>query len=55
MKEIPVDSRIKNLIDGLTEDPEDNPDGFIPIIKLHNARLKKASMTQHWTQYDRNG
>jgi len=42
MKEIPSNSRTKNLIDGLTEDPEDNPDGFIPIMKLHNARLKKA-------------
>jgi len=44
MKEIPYDSRTKNLIDSLTEDPEDNPDGFIPIIKLHNARLKKAHL-----------
>ena len=42
MKEIPYDLRTKNLIDGLTEDPEDNPDRFIPIIELHNARLKKA-------------
>jgi len=44
MKEIPYESRTKNLIDGLTEDPEDNPDGFIPIIDLHNARLKKAHL-----------
>jgi len=43
-KEIPCDSRTKDLIKGLTEDPEDNPDGFIPIIELHNARLKKAHL-----------
>jgi len=41
---LPVDSRIKNLIEGLTEDPEDDPDGFIPIIELHNARLNKAHL-----------
>ena len=41
MQEIPCDSRNKNLIDGLTEDPEDNPDGFNTTIELHNARLKK--------------
>ena len=44
MKEIPCDSRTKNLIEGLTEDPEDHPDRFIPIIVLHNARLKKAHL-----------
>ena len=44
MKEIPYDLRTKNLIDGLTEDPEDNPDGFIPIIELHNVRLKKTHL-----------
>jgi len=44
IKEIPYDSRTKNLIEGLTKDPEDNPDGFIPIIELHNARLKKAHL-----------
>jgi len=44
LKEISVDSRIKNLIEGLTEDPEDNPDGLIPIIELHNARLNKAHL-----------
>ena len=49
LKEIQFDSRIKNLIDGLTEDPEDNPDGFIPIIELHNARLKKAHLLQEAT------
>jgi len=49
MKEIPYDSRTKNLIDGLTEDPEDNQDGFIPIIALHNARLKKAHLLHEAT------
>jgi len=44
MKEIPYDSLTKNLIDSLTEDPEDNTDGFIRIIELHNARLKKAHL-----------
>jgi len=44
MKEIPYDSRTEDLIEGLTEDPEDNPDGFIPTIELHNARLKKAHL-----------
>jgi len=37
------------LIDGLTEDPVDNPDGFIPIIELHNARLKKAHLLHEAT------
>ena len=32
------------MIEGLTEDPEDNPAGFISIIELHNARLKKAHL-----------
>jgi len=41
-KEIPYDLRTKDLIECLTVDPEDNPAGFIPIIELHNARLKKA-------------
>jgi len=44
LKEIPVDSRIKNLIEGLTEDPEDNPEVFIPIIELHKARFHKAHL-----------
>jgi len=42
LKEISYDSRTKKLIDGLTEDPEDYPDGFISILESHNARLKKA-------------
>ena len=44
MLEIPHDSRTKNLLDGLTEDPEDNPDGFISIVELHNAHLTKAHL-----------
>jgi len=44
LKEIPVDSRIKNLIEGLTEDPEDNPEVLIPIIELHKARFHKAHL-----------
>ena len=42
--EIPYDSRTKDLIDCLTEDPEDNPVVFIPIIELHTARLEKAHL-----------
>jgi len=51
MKEIPCDSRNKNLINGLTEDPKDNPDGFNTTIELHNDRLKKhtSSTKQHRT------
>ena len=50
MKEIiPYDSRTKNLIEGLTEDPEDNSVGFIPTIELHNARLKKAHLLHEAT------
>jgi len=41
-KEIPYDSRTKDLIEGPTKDPEDNLAGFIPIIELHNVRFKKA-------------
>jgi len=40
MQEIPYDPRTKNLFDDLTKDPEDNLDGLISIIELHNARLK---------------
>ena len=40
--EFPHDSQTKKLIDGLSEDPEDHPAGFIPIIERHNARLKRA-------------
>jgi len=48
-KEIPHDSRIKKLIDGLSEDPEDDLDGFISIIERHNARLKKAHLLHEAT------
>jgi len=43
IKEIPHDSQTK-LIDGLSEDPEDHPAGFISIIERHNARLTKAHL-----------
>ena len=49
IKEISHDSRTKKLIDGLTEDPEDYPDGFIPIIELHNVCLKKAHLLHEAT------
>ena len=49
IKEIPHDSQTKKLIDGLTEDPEDHPDGFISIIERHNARLKKAHLLHEAT------
>jgi len=42
-KEIPQDSQTK-LIDGLSEDPEDHPAGFIIIIERHNAHLTKAHL-----------
>jgi len=42
-KVISHDSHIK-LIDGLSEDPEDHPVSFIPIIERHNARLEKAHL-----------
>jgi len=47
--EIPYESLITNLFEGLTEDPEDNPDGLIPIIELHNARPKKAHLLHEAT------
>jgi len=49
-KEIPHDSHIKKLIDGLSEDPEDHPAGFIPIIERHNARLKRAYLLHEATR-----
>ena len=48
-KEIPHDSHTK-LIDGLSEDPEDHPAGFIPIIERHNARLKRAYLLHEATR-----
>jgi len=50
-KEIPHDSQTKKLIDGLSEDPEDHPASFIPIIERHNARLKKAHLLHEATRY----
>jgi len=38
------------LIDGLSEDPEDHPAGFIPIIERHNARLKRAYLLHEVTR-----
>jgi len=49
-KEIPHDSHIKKLIDGLSE-PEDHPAGFIFIIERHNARLKRAYLLHEATRY----
>ena len=48
-KEIPHNSRTNKLIDGLSEDPEDHPDGFISIIERHNARLEKAYLLHEAT------
>jgi len=48
--EISHDSLNIKLIDGLSEDPEDHPVEFIPIIKRHNARLKKAHLLLEATQ-----
>jgi len=50
-KEIPYDSQSIKLIDGLSEDPEDHPAGFIPIIERHNAHLKKAHLLHEATRY----
>ena len=51
-REIPYDSQIKELIDGLSEDPEDHPAGFIQIIiERHNARLKRAYLLHEATRY----
>jgi len=51
IKEIPYDSHIKKLFDGLSEDPDDHPAGFIPIIERHNARLKRAHLLHEATRY----
>ena len=57
--EISHDSLTIKLIDGLSEDPEDLPAEYIPIIKRHNAHLKKAHLLleatrdiiqQRWTE-----
>jgi len=39
------------LIDGLSEDPEDHPAGFIPIIERHNTCLKKAHLLHEAIRY----
>ena len=49
-KKIPYDSQTK-FIDGLSEDPEDHPAGFIPIIERHNTRLKKVHLLHEVTRY----
>ena len=38
------------MIEGLSEDPEDHPDGFISIIERHNAHLKKAHLLHEATR-----
>ena len=48
-KAIPHGSHIKP-IDGLSEDPEDHPVGFVPIIERHNARLEKAHLLHEATR-----
>jgi len=37
-------------LEGLSEDPEDYPTEFIPIIERHSARLKKAHLLLEATQ-----
>jgi hypothetical protein len=44
------DSLIKKLLEGLSEDLEDSPAEFIPIIERHSARLKKAHLLLEATQ-----
>jgi len=41
----------QKIIDGLSEDPEDHPAGFISIIERLNARLKKAHLLHEATRY----
>jgi len=47
--EIPHEVWTKDLIDCLTEDPEDIPAMLIPTIELHIARLKKAHLLRSIT------
>jgi len=44
------DSLTEKLLEGLSEDPEDHPAEYIPIIKRHSARLKKAHLLLEATQ-----
>ena len=46
---IPHDSHTK-LIDGLSEDAEDHPVSFIPIIERHNDRFEKAYLPHEATR-----
>jgi len=50
--ELPHDSQTEKLIDGLSEDPDDYPAGFIPIIERHNARLKRAYLIHEATRFN---
>jgi len=47
--EIPHGIWTEDLIDCLTEDPEDNPIMLIPTIELHIARLQKAHLLRSAT------
>jgi len=44
------DSLTIKLLEGLSEDPEDYPAEYIPIIQRHSARLKKAHLLLGATQ-----
>ena len=50
IKVVPQDSHIK-LIDCISEDPEDHPASFIPIIEKHNARLAHAHLLHEATRH----
>jgi len=38
------------LVDGLSEDPEDHPVSFIPIIERHNDRFEKTYLLHETTR-----
>ena len=42
-KVVPPESHTK-IIDCISEDPEDHPASFIPIIEKHNSRLTQAHL-----------
>jgi hypothetical protein len=46
----PQDPSNEKLLEGLMEDPEDDPREFIPIIEQHNARLVKAHLLMEATR-----
>jgi len=53
-KVIPHDFHIK-LIDGLSEDPEDHPVSFIPIIdyaRTQNDTLRRIGFETHLPQHE---